>query len=42
LHGLRDLQTMADLNRVLWGFKAMLRRRAGTKRRPHGHEKKAA
>jgi hypothetical protein len=27
LHGLSDLQTMADLNRVLWGLKAMLRRR---------------
>lgn len=26
LHGLDDLHTMADLNRVLWGLKAMLRR----------------
>jgi hypothetical protein len=26
LHGLADLRTMADLNRVLWGLKAMLRR----------------
>ena len=26
LHGLDDLRTMADLNRVLWGLKAMLRR----------------
>ena len=28
LRGLDDLHTMADLNRVLWGLKAMLRRRA--------------
>jgi hypothetical protein len=42
LYGLRDLQTMADLNRVLWGLKAMLRRRAGAKRRPSHDEKKAA
>ncbi len=27
LRGARDLATMADLNRVLWGLKAMLRRR---------------
>jgi hypothetical protein len=27
LHGLSDIHTMADLNRVLWGLKAMLRRR---------------
>ena len=27
LHGLDDIRTMADLNRVLWGLKAMLRRR---------------
>jgi hypothetical protein len=27
LRGLSDLHTMADLNRVLWGLKAMLRRR---------------
>jgi hypothetical protein len=27
LRGARDLTTMADLNRVLWGLKAMLRRR---------------
>jgi hypothetical protein len=27
LHGMQDLRTMADLNRVLWGLKAMLRRR---------------
>ncbi len=27
LHGVMDIQTMADLNRVLWGLKAMLRRR---------------
>jgi hypothetical protein len=27
LHGLGEVRTMADLNRVLWGLKAMLRRR---------------
>jgi hypothetical protein len=27
LHGLSDIHTMADLNRVLWGLKAILRRR---------------
>jgi hypothetical protein len=27
LHGLSDIHTMADLNRVLWGLKAVLRRR---------------
>jgi hypothetical protein len=27
LRGLADLRSMADLNRVLWGLKAMLRRR---------------
>jgi hypothetical protein len=27
LHGLDDVRSMADLNRVLWGLKAMLRRR---------------
>ncbi len=42
LDSLRDLRTMADLNRVLWGLKAMLRRRAGAKHRPHDREKKAA
>ncbi len=26
LHGVADLRSMADLNRVLWGLKAMLRR----------------
>jgi hypothetical protein len=29
LRGTDDLRTMADLNRVLWGLKAMLRRRRG-------------
>jgi len=32
LHGLSDIHTMADLNRVLWGLKAMLRRRHGENR----------
>jgi len=27
LHGVSDIHTMADLNRVLWGLKAILRRR---------------
>jgi hypothetical protein len=27
LRGVADLRTMADLNRVLWGLKAMLRNR---------------
>ena len=38
LHGLSDLRTMAHLNRVLWGLKAMLRRGPGRKR----SERKAA
>lgn len=28
LHGVDDLHTMADLNRVLWGLKAILRRKS--------------
>lgn len=32
LRGLDDLRTMADLNRVLWGLKAMLRRAQRAKR----------
>jgi len=31
LRGLDDVRTMADLNRILWGLKAMLRRRSGKK-----------
>jgi len=31
LHGLDDLRTMADLNRVLWGLKAILRRKSQKK-----------
>ena len=31
LQSLADLRTMADLNRVLWGLKAMLRRQARTR-----------
>lgn len=31
LHGLDDIRTMADLNRVLWGLKAMLRRKHALK-----------
>ena len=40
LRGLSDLRTMADLNRVLWGLKAMLRRGPGRGLRQS--EKKAA
>lgn len=32
LRGTDDIRTMADLNRVLWGLKAMLRRRKGSRR----------
>ncbi len=42
LHGLSDLRTMADLNRVLWGLKAMLRRGPGPGRSLRQNEKKAA
>ena len=31
LRGLDDVRTMADLNRILWGLKAMLRRRSDKK-----------
>ncbi|HEX9760454.1 MAG TPA: hypothetical protein VGA40_06025 [Candidatus Acidoferrales bacterium] len=34
LRSVRDIQTMADLNRVLWGLKAMLRRAI---KRPPSH-----
>lgn len=39
LHGLNDLHTMADLNRVLWGVKAILRREP---RRRAKHQPQAA
>ncbi len=42
LRGLDDLRTMADLNRVLWGLKAMLRRGPGPKRARHPAQRKAA
>ncbi len=42
LHGLGDLHTMADLNRVLWGLKAMLRRGPRTKRHPRATQRQAA
>ncbi len=42
LRGIGDLHTMADLNRVLWGLKAMLRRRPRGTRGAHGAEKRAA
>jgi hypothetical protein len=42
LHSVDELQTMADLNRVLWGLKAILRRGPGPKRAPRPAERKAA
>ena len=41
LHGLADLHTMADLNRVLWGLKAIVRRGREPRRFAHA-EKRAA
>ena len=38
LQGLNDLHTMADLNRVLWGLKAILRRRPGSRQQEFGKE----
>ena len=40
LQGVADLRTMADLNRVLWGLKAMVRR--GTRNAPAAHKRAAA
>ena len=42
LRSLADLRTMADLNRVLWGLKAMLRRGPRPRRAAHTVEKRAA
>lgn len=42
LHGLADLRSMADLNRVLWGLKAMLRRGPSPARKTHPTLHKAA
>lgn len=46
LRGLTDLRTMADLNRVLWGLKALARRRGEAARSSHpahsGHVDKLA
>jgi len=42
LHGVREIRTMADLNRVLWGLKAMLRRGPTPKLAPRPAEKRAA
>ena len=42
LHGLADLHTMADVNRVLWGLKAMLRRGPGPARKAQSAPRKAA
>ena len=42
LRGLADIHSMADLNRVLWGLKAILRRGPGPKRAASPIHKKAA
>ena len=42
LRGLADVHSMADLNRVLWGLKAILRRGPGPKRAAGYLRKKAA
>ena len=42
LRGFADIRTMADLNRVLWGLKAMLRRGPGPRRAAHSNTFKAA
>lgn len=42
LRGLSDIHSMADLNRVLWGLKAVLRRGPGPKRAASLVPKKAA
>ncbi len=42
MRGLADIRTMADLNRVLWGLKAMLRRAAHPKRAAQPSVTKAA
>jgi hypothetical protein len=42
LHGLADVHSMADLNRVLWGLKAILRRGPSPTRRVQPVLRKAA
>ena len=42
LRGFADIRTMADLNRVLWGLKAMLRRGPGPRRAAQPSTPKAA
>jgi len=42
LRGLADIRSMADLNRVLWGLKAILRRGPGPRRVAHPGAPKAA
>jgi hypothetical protein len=42
LHSVEDIRTMADLNRVLWGLKAMLRRGPGPARAVQPSHRKAA
>jgi hypothetical protein len=42
LSDVRDIRSMADLNRVLWGLKGVLRRRQGSSSPPDHPEQKAA
>jgi hypothetical protein len=42
LRGFADIRTMADLNRVLWGLKAVLRRGPGPRRTARPSASKAA
>lgn len=42
LRGVADVHSMADLNRVLWGLKAMLRRGTGPARKAHPRLRQAA
>lgn len=42
LRRIGDLHTMADINRVLWGLKAMLRRKSAVGKPPRKLEKQAA
>ncbi len=42
LRGFTDIRTMADLNRVLWGLKAVLRRGPGPRRAAQPNTSKAA
>jgi hypothetical protein len=41
LHGIADLRSMADLNRVLWGLKEILRRKARSPHSSQDHQRAA-